>query len=278
MLVPIETISPDPNQPRKIFDEEHIKGLATSLQVEGMINEIEVDSNMMIITGECRWRAAKFLNWLQVPIRINQGSYSEYERLRHQMAENVHQSGTKESTPMNSMDVARAYAKLLELKTGKDSRGPRLSHQEMYGVIKEIAQEIGVSTDTIQVYLGLLDQPEFVQKDIEKGRPKTFYIEANRAPVEFQPELKKQIAQGQLENGREIRELIIVSKKLPELAAKERQRIKESKNTNRILNGVVRLGLALEVAPLEQINLSEQGIIKSHLEWLKQKIEEYLDK
>lgn len=63
MLIPIEKIVPDANQPRKTFDEEAIKGLANSFESYGIISPLKVrpcgDSQYMIIVGEMRWRAAK---------------------------------------------------------------------------------------------------------------------------------------------------------------------------------------------------------------------------
>lgn len=137
-----------------------------------MINEIEVtenDGDFLILTGECRFKAAQLLNWDKIPVRINNASYSEYERLRHQMAENVHQSGSTYDTMMNPMDTAEGYAKLLKLLGHNFSPGERSP-----GVDKGISQlerEIGIPATTIYEHLKLLEEPKFVQEAIKEGLP-----------------------------------------------------------------------------------------------------------
>ena len=276
--VPIDSIRPDPDQPRKIFDQAHIEGLAKSLEIEGMINPIEIDENGMIITGECRWRASKFLKWEEVPVNINSSNSPEYERLRHQMAENVHQSGTKESIVMNALDVAKAYAKLFKLKTGKDVVSDTISQTDKYGIIKEIAKEIGVMPQTIGDYLRLLEQPEFVQRDIAKGRPRTYFEQARSIVPEFKEEILKRITKGEFKSRPALVEMMRTIKRAPDLARIQlaNKLTTDNASTNRILNGIARLGLALEVIPLKEINRKEQEIIIGQLNWLKSKIESYL--
>ena len=69
--IDIKLIDMNPDQPRKIFDESEIKGLAESIKENGLINPItlrEKDGKYQIISGERRFRAFKFLernnvNW-----------------------------------------------------------------------------------------------------------------------------------------------------------------------------------------------------------------------
>ena len=272
----VESLKEDPNNPRKVFNEEHIKGLATSILLEGLINPIEVSDDMMIITGHCRYRACQLLGWTEIPIRINSNQLSEYERLRHQMGENVHQSG--EGTPMNPIDTAKGYVRLLSLKMGKDYSPGELSRSETYGHVKELVEEIGVAENTVWEYLKLLEQPEFVLKDVESGRPRTYYREADSAPLEARKQLKKKIARGDYESREEVVDDVRLLRKLPDLGqvALDRKRTKESQETNRILNGVSRLALALEALPLKDVNITEEGIVKTQLEWLQARIEDWL--
>lgn len=271
-----DSIKPDPNQPRKRFSKDHIEGLAISLSQEGMINPIEIDDYMTIITGECRWRASQLLNWKKVPVRINPNNYSEYERLRHQMAENVHQSGSTYDTMMNPMDTAEGYLKLLKLKGHDFSPGEK--SQGVDKGITELSKEIGIAITTIWEHLKLLEEPEFVQKAIGEGLPRTYIREAETAPVEVQEALKKKIVAGDYKSREELIQDIQLLRKLPDLAqvALERQKAKESVGTNRILNGVARLGLALEAQSLEQVDIREKTIVISQLNWLMGKIKEYL--
>lgn len=279
--IDINRVKPDPAQPRKVFSGEHIEGLAASIKQEGFINEIEVtptEDGFMVITGECRLKAAHLLNFDKVPVRVNSTHYSEYERLRHQMAENVHQSGSSYDAMMNPIDTAKGYARLISLKIGKDYQPGELSLDETYGLIKPIAQEIGVEYETIWEYLKLLEQPSFAQEDITEGRPRTYYREADSAPLEVQEELKKKIASGDYKSRSEIEQDVMILKRFPDLTqvSLERKRAKESISSNRILNGVAKLGLALEDKPLSDIDVMERGIITAQLEWIIEKITVYL--
>ena len=67
--VKVAAIRPDPNQPRTIFEPDYILGLANSIKAEGLINPIECDPTLMIITGESRYRAVKELGWKKPRIR-----------------------------------------------------------------------------------------------------------------------------------------------------------------------------------------------------------------
>lgn len=275
---PIDALKPDKNQPRKIFNDEHIKGLAQSLAVEGMINPVECDESGTIITGECRWRAAKLLGWKEIPVIVSHLKYNEYERLRHQMAENVHQSGSSYDTLMNPVDTARGYARLLKLKTGKDYLPGQTSRETIYGWVKELSEEIGVSYDTIYEHLKLLEEPSYVIEDITKGRPRTYYRAIEGLPEETKDKIKRKVARGDYKSREEITQDVRIIKKIPDATEGElaRQKAKESAITNRILNKVAQLALALEELPLAEIDIREKGIVEKQLRWLKEKIDGYL--
>lgn len=271
--VDINLIKEDPNNPRTLFSAQHIEGLAISLEKEGMINYLEVDTNYIIITGACRFRAAKMLNWGKVPVKIYTEELNEYTRLRRQIAENVHQSG--EGIPMNPMDIARAYEKLLKL-----GHGVRLADtlEENHKSIRQLADDVGVPKSTIWEHLQLLNQPEFVQKALTEGLPRTYIREAENAPLEVQNDLKKKIVAGDYENREDIIQDVQLLKKIPDLThvTLERQKAKANKATNRILNGIVRLALALEAQSLKEIESKEQELITEQLLWLMELVDGYL--
>ena len=84
----IDDITPDPDQPRKHFDQEELESLAFTFESQGMINPIEVDEHNVIVTGERRWRAAQIAGLKQVPCTVwNNESYKRFER---QLTENLH--------------------------------------------------------------------------------------------------------------------------------------------------------------------------------------------
>lgn len=278
--VPINSLKEDINQPRKIFDEGHLKGLAESLLVEGMINPIECSEDLIIITGACRFRAAKLLGWKEVPININHDKLSEYERFRRQMAENLHQSAAGGSSPMNAIDVANGYRRLIKMRTGKDYEPGSLSREEIYGLMKDIPKELGVATHTVWEYLKLLDEPEYVLEDIKKGIPRTFYREIAKVPKEYQETLKKAVSKGKITDRNSLTRFGHLARVKPEVAAIELLRITEKQNTqvNRILSRAVELGLALREVNADTISISDRNFLIQNLIPLIKSITIFLEK
>ena len=71
LLIPIENIFRDENQPRKEFDKEKIEELAQSIDKNGLIQPLiltkKEDNNYMLVAGERRWRAAQIANLKMIP-------------------------------------------------------------------------------------------------------------------------------------------------------------------------------------------------------------------
>ena len=65
-MVSVDSIRPDPDQPRKEFDEAVLEEMKISILKSGIINDIEIDENSVIVTGEQRWRAAKMAGLKEV--------------------------------------------------------------------------------------------------------------------------------------------------------------------------------------------------------------------
>lgn len=87
-MVPVDKISPDPNQPRKNFDPDDISATSLTIEAQGIINPIEIDENYMIVTGEIRWKAAKQADLKEIPcIFWEDGTHKRFER---QVVENLH--------------------------------------------------------------------------------------------------------------------------------------------------------------------------------------------
>lgn len=264
MKIELSKIKLDPHQPRKIVDHQSVENLAKSMKVEGLIHPIEVDKDYMIIVGEMRYRAAKSLGWKEIAANVHKADITPYERLRRQMAENLQQSGAKGGgQPMNAIDTAKAWAKLYELKTGKGytpGEHPFFEKQtaggeQMIGVFLTIAEEVGVPKVTVWEHLKLLEQPKYVIEDLTKGRPRTFYREAERLPkeikgIEVREPIKKAISEGKIENREDIRRLARTLRYKPEKVEVEMLRImdKQSEDANKVLNTAMELQVALDTA------------------------------
>lgn len=207
--IPINRIRPDPNQPRGKIDNEELKNLAITFKTTGVINPLEIDTNNIIITGERRWRAAKIARIKTIPCKVIE-KISNIDRFERQVIENMqHQS-------MLPLDEAKAFKKLLfslfykKAKSTKDKK----SHTKYHTAL---SRRIGISETQISNRLKLLDEPEFVQKDIEKSRKKaSYYQESGRLKdKELKLKLNKQISQDEFKNPLDVREVVKIIKEAP---------------------------------------------------------------
>ena len=73
-LLPIHKVEPNPNQPRRDFDEEELQALSESIALHGVIQPLTVretgNGYYQIIAGERRWRASRMANLSEVPVVI----------------------------------------------------------------------------------------------------------------------------------------------------------------------------------------------------------------
>ena len=107
----VEQVHPDPNQPRKYFDEQGIKELAFSIKTQGLLQPILVfqtaEGKYQIIAGERRWRAVQKLGWSRVPAILKKDS-KEDQRFVLALVENL------QRRDLNPMEEARSFKWLTE--------------------------------------------------------------------------------------------------------------------------------------------------------------------
>lgn len=202
--LPIDQISPDPNQPRTVFDEDNLKNMAASIRTEGVINAIEIDGNNIIITGESRWRSARMAGLTTVPCKVI--TVTPEVRFRRQVIENIHQNS------MTAFDTAKALAKMLnwipgrQLEQGKDAG------------VRKLADELGKSKDWILQHLALLEESDEGLEYIKHPDAKYSYIREinSKAPEEIKDRLKRKVYAGEIKNRDTINEVIRAVKRDPE--------------------------------------------------------------
>lgn len=105
----INLIEPNPDQPRKKFDEDKLNELAESIEKHGIIEPIVVQKlgeRYQIIAGERRWRAARKAKLKEVPVVIKE--YTERERYEVSLIENVQRDD------LNAIEEAIAYQSLID--------------------------------------------------------------------------------------------------------------------------------------------------------------------
>ena len=108
MLIPLNLIKSNEEQPRKSFDDEKILELAQSIKEHGIVQPILVNKkggNYVIVAGERRWRAAKFLKLKEVPAIVME--LSDKEILEVSLIENIQRQD------LNPIEEAIAYKRLL---------------------------------------------------------------------------------------------------------------------------------------------------------------------
>ena len=149
-LIPIDKIKPDPNQPRKTFEQNSLKELTDSIKEKGVIQPITVEyiekrDYFKIISGERRYRASQLAGLAHMPCIVR--TTNENERLALQLIENIQRED------LSPIDKARG---LLELKSklGKEATWQKI----------EVAT--GISESRRKQFLSLLNLPEQIQNEI----------------------------------------------------------------------------------------------------------------
>ena len=105
--VAVSRLTPDPQQPRKHFDEEALAGLAASIKQHSIVQPLVVAKNgsdYIIIAGERRYRAAQLLQLKEVPVIVR--SFGNQEKLEISLIENVQRED------LTKLELSAAYLKL----------------------------------------------------------------------------------------------------------------------------------------------------------------------
>ena len=121
--MPIDKITPNPNQPRKNFDEQALRELADSIKKHGVIMPIVVNDNgdgtYMIIAGERRFRACKLAGKLEIPVVVRK--YSPREIKEISLIENLQRED------LNPIEAATAMKQLMvDYKLTQDELAERI--------------------------------------------------------------------------------------------------------------------------------------------------------
>jgi ParB family chromosome partitioning protein len=153
--LPVKSITPNPKQPRTVFDEEELAELAHSVKEIGVLQPIVVrpttdgddgEKRYELIMGERRWRAVQEAELDTIPAIIR--DTSDDDLLRDALLENLHRS------QLNALEEAAAYQQLL------DDFG--CTHEEL-------ATRIGRSRPQISNTIRLLRLPPKVQQRLAAG-------------------------------------------------------------------------------------------------------------
>lgn len=148
--LPLQRIEPNPNQPRKRFDEVELQALADSIAQHGLLQPLAVrdmgNGYYQIIAGERRWRACRLAGLSEVPVTVVEADDRTVMELA--LVENLQRED------LNPMEEAEGYRVLLE----------------KYGLTQEqAAQQVGKSRSAVANALRLLTLSDEVRALVENG-------------------------------------------------------------------------------------------------------------
>ncbi|MFH1994431.1 MAG: ParB/RepB/Spo0J family partition protein [Nitrospinota bacterium] len=148
--IPIELVSPNPDQPRQDFNEKQVSELAESIKENGVIQPIIVQrrgEKYEIIAGERRWRAAHLAGFETIPAILKE--VTEKKSLELALIENIQREN------LNPVEEAMAYQALID----------------KFGLTQEkIADVVNKDRSSIANIIRLLKLPEEILNDIRTGR------------------------------------------------------------------------------------------------------------
>jgi ParB family transcriptional regulator, chromosome partitioning protein len=148
--IPVGAITPNPRQPRQVFDEETLEELAASIGVVGLLQPVVVRKVMLghyeIVMGERRWRACERAGLSHIPAIVRETP--DDDMLRNALIENLHRE------QLNPLEEAAAYQQLLD---------------DFSATHEELARKVGRSRPHISNTIRLLGLPAGVQKRVAAG-------------------------------------------------------------------------------------------------------------
>jgi ParB family transcriptional regulator, chromosome partitioning protein len=148
--IPVSSITPNPRQPRRTFDEDAIEELAESIRQVGLLQPVVVRAagpdRYELIMGERRWRASQRAGLTEIDAIVRQTQ--DNDLLRDALIENLHRQ------QLDPLEEAAAYQQLLD---------------DFGATHEQLAQKIGRSRPHISNTLRLLNLPPAVQKRVAAG-------------------------------------------------------------------------------------------------------------
>lgn len=146
--LPVERVRPNPDQPRRVFDQKALTSLMESVREHGVLQPVcvrPVHDGYELISGERRWRAAREAGLASIPVVIRE--VDDRELLELALVENVQRED------LDPIEKALAFQQMGELGMTQ----------------ARIAERVGLERSSVANHLRLLDLPAPVQEGIAKG-------------------------------------------------------------------------------------------------------------
>lgn len=153
LMVPIEKVRANPDQPRHSFDKDALQDLSNSISEKGIIQPLIVrprpgkPGEFEIVAGERRWRAAQMAQLHEIPVLIRE--FNDTEVLEVAIIENIQRAD------LNPVEEAAGYNQLME----------KFGHTQ-----EKLAEVLGKSRSHIANSVRLLGLPEEVRAFLRDGK------------------------------------------------------------------------------------------------------------
>ncbi|MBT8343577.1 MAG: ParB/RepB/Spo0J family partition protein [Sulfurovum sp.] len=157
--LPVDSISPNPFQPRKHFDEEALKELSQSITEHGLLQPvvvIEKEDGYLLIAGERRLRAHKLAKITHIKAIIASADIDEVKLRELALIENIQREN------LNAIELANSYSELIDVHN--------ITHDELSSVVHKSRSQI---TNTMRLLsLSPYAQEQLVEGKISQGHAK----------------------------------------------------------------------------------------------------------
>ena len=179
MIVPIERVFPNPDQPRRNFTEDQLEDLAASIKAKGIIQPLIVRARRSgkdefeIVAGERRWRAAQMAQLHEIPVLLRE--FTDTEVLEVAIIENIQRAD------LNPVEEAMGYRQLMD----------KFGHTQ-----EKLAQELGKSRSYLANLMRLLQLPDDVQQMLVEGKLSAGHARALITSEDPSALAKQVVAQG----------------------------------------------------------------------------------
>ena len=237
-LVPVEKIYPNPNQPRKLFQEEKLIELAKSIKTKGIVQPLIVrkkkgtKESFEIVAGERRWRAAQRARIHELPVIVKE--FTDIEVLEIAIIENVQRAD------LNPIEEAVGYKNLMD----------NFDHTQ-----DGLSKEIGKSRSHIANLLRLLNLPTAVQELLISGQ-----LTAGHARALVTCDNPMALAKQIISLGLSVREAERLAKNASQEKIPNKTKTKEKLADTVILEADLSAALKMKVAINHEIG-KEKGLI-----------------
>jgi len=213
--IPLDAIDPNPDQPRRVFDQEQLDSLASSIRVHGVLQPVVVrraGDRYELIVGERRWRASRLAGIDTIPAVVV--DMDPQDRLEVALIENVQRHD------LNPIELAIAFRTLAD--TGATQ--------------EEIGRRVGLDRSSISNHLRLLELPREMQEDLESSRLSMGHAKALlQAP---NPERRRRLRDKILEEGLSVRAAEDLARGKPKEARPRKERASRDPNLDRVCDAL----------------------------------------